>query len=345
MKVVQAYYSYMKTKVIGRLPVLAALAGNVFIAGIKLLGFSLTGSSALFSEAIHSVADTGNQALLIIGIRRSQRKPTKNYYYGFGQERFFWSLISACGIFFLGAGVTLYHGVVALFTHSLPTTRPGIGYLILGISLVIEAATFAFALKELKSHSNETKFLKVLRGGDPTTLAVLYEDGVAMFGSFLAVVSIGLTSITNNTIWDAIGSITIGLLLVCVAVLLIIKNREFLLDKAMPRELEERVLAILNAEPAIEKVIDFKSTMLDLNTYRVICEVEFNGTELLDDINSDGELRETFDIISKDYAKFLRFCMKMGDRTPRLIGTKIDAIEKLIRERVPQVQHIDIEIN
>ncbi|MEK7624957.1 MAG: hypothetical protein AAB467_01245, partial [Patescibacteria group bacterium] len=123
------------------------------------------------------------------------------------------------------------------------------------------------------------------------------------------------------------------------------KNREFLLDKAMPRALEEQVLDILNAEPAIEKVIDFKSTMLDINTYRVICEVEFNGTELLEDINDDSELREKFDIISKDYAQFVRFCMEMGDRTPRLIGTKIDAIEKKIRERVPQVRHIDIEIN
>lgn len=335
----------MKPKIIGRLPVLAALAGNVFIAGIKLFGFYLTGSSALFSEAIHSVADTGNQALLIIGIRRSQRKPTSNYYYGFGQERFFWSLISACGIFFLGAGVTLYHGVAALFTHSLPTERPDMGYLILGVSLVIEAVTFALAFRELRSHSNETKFLKIIRAGDPTTLAVLYEDGVAMLGSLLAVVSIGLTALTKNTIWDAFGSITIGLLLVCVAVLLIIKNREFLLDKAMPRALEEQVLDILNAEPAIEKVIDFKSTMLDINTYRVICEVEFNGTELLEDINNDSELREKFEIISKDYAQFVRFCMEMSDRTPRLMGTKIDAIEKLIRERVPQVRHIDIEIN
>ena len=335
----------MNTKVIGFLPVLAALIGNMFIAGIKFLGFALTGSSALFSEGIHSVADTGNQAFLMIGIRRSQREPTSNYNYGFGQERFFWSLISACGIFFLGAGVTLYHGVAALFSHSAPTANPGIGYLILGISLVIEIGTFAFAFRALRTQSSETKLLGIIRAGDPTTLAVLYEDGVAVLGSLLAAASILLTALTQNTIWDATGSIIIGLLLLCVAILLIIKNREFLLDKAMPRALEKQVLDILHAEPSIEKVIDFKSTLIDLNTYRVKCEIEFNGTELLEDINNFGELREKFDLIGSDYSRFLRFCTEMSDRTPRLVGKKIDAIEKLIRERVPQVRHIDIEIN
>lgn len=329
---------------VGFLPVLAALGGNVFITIIKCLGFAMTGSSAMFSEAVHSAADTANQALLMLGIKRSQRKADKNYYYGFGQERFFWALISACGIFFLGAGITLYHGFMALLSHEPITTHP-ISYIILGISLTIETTTLFYAFKELKSHSTETKFLDIIRSGDPTTLAVLYEDSIAVLGSLLAAASITLTSLTQSAIWDAIGSLLIGLLLACVAILLIRKNREFLLKKAMPQALEEQVMDILNAEPAIEKVIDFKSFVLDVSTYHVKCEVEFNGTELLKEINNYGELQENFDNIRNDYSQFLRFCTEIIDRTPRLMGTKINEIEKRIQERVPQVRHIDIEIN
>jgi solute carrier family 30 (zinc transporter), member 9 len=328
----------------GLFPVIAALSGNIFITVIKIVGFALTGSSAMFSEAIHTAADTGNQALLMVGIKRSLRKANKNYHYGFGQERFFWALISACGIFFLGAGVTLYHGITSLL-HPEPIATSSIGYIVLGIALVIESVTLLLAFKELKSRSGETKFISIIRSGDPTTLAVLYEDAVAVFGSMVAAVSIALTSLTQSAIWDAIGSIIIGLLLVCVAIVLIIKNRGFLIDKAMPRHLEEQVIAILNAERAIEKVIDFKSTVLDINIYRVKCEVEFNGIELLKEINKYGELHEDFENIRSDYGQFVRFCTEMSDRAPRLIGTKINEIEKRIKEQMPHVRHIDIEIN
>ncbi len=328
----------------GTRAVAAALSGNIFIVIIKCIGFFLTGSSAMFSEAVHTAADTGNQALLMIGIKRSQRKADKNYHYGFGQERFFWALISACGIFFLGAGITLYHGFTALFHHQPALANP-IAYLILAVSLVIESTTLFFALRELRAHSTETRLLRIIRSGDPTTLAVLYEDGVAVLGSLVVVASMALTNLTHNSAWDAAGSLFIGFLLVCVAVLLIIKNREFLMDKAMPSELEEQVLDILNAEPSIEKIIDFKSTVLDINIYRVKCEVEFNGTELLKEINKYGELREDYEKLREDYGQFIRFCTELSDRVPRLIGTKINEIEKRIKQQVPFVRHIDIEIN
>lgn len=328
----------------GLMPVLAALAGNVFITVIKFVGFAFTGSSAMFSEAIHSAADTGNQALLMIGIKRSLRGADKDYQYGFGQERFFWALISACGIFFLGAGVTLYHGIIALTADGHVETHP-VAFFILGASLIIETTTLIFAYKELKSHSIETEFIEIVRAGDPATLAVIYEDTVAVLGSGIAIISILLTRLTHNTVWDAIGSLLIGFLLAFVAILLIRKNREFLLKKAMPRELEEMVIDLLNAEPAIEKVIDFKSSVLDINVYVIKCEVEFNGTELLKDANKYGDLKDDFESVCANYSEFVRFCTEFGDRAPRLIGTKINEIEKRIQDRVPQVRHIDIEIN
>ncbi len=328
----------------GFFPVIAALLGNICITTMKIVGFVLTGSSAMFSEAIHTAADTGNQALLMIGIKRSQRNADKKYQYGFGQERFFWALISACGIFFLGAGVTLYHGFVSLFTHE-PVHTNLLGYIILGVSTLIESTTLFFAYYELKKHSIETGVLQIIQSADPTTLAVLYEDGVAVLGSLLAAVSIALSAYTHNAVWDAIGSLLIGGLLLLVAIALIIKNRSYLLDKAMPPALEERAMAILNNEPSIEKVIDFKSTVLDVDVYRIKCEVEFNGSELLKEINNYGELREDFDEVRADYSHFLRFCSELADRAPRLIGTKINQIEKRIIEQIPQVRHIDIEIN
>ncbi len=328
----------------GLLAVLAALSGNIFITLIKMTGFFLTGSSALFSEAVHSAADTGNQALLLIGIKRSQRKANKNYHYGFGQERFFWALISACGIFFLGAGITLYRGFMSLVRPEIITFN-SVSFLILGISMVVETMTLVFAYQEIKKQSPETGFLNILHSGDTTTLAVIYEDGVGVFGSFVAAVSIALSWVTGNPVWDAIGSLLIGLLLVGVAIMLMIKNRSFLMDKAMPSHLEEQVIAILNQEVAIEKVIDFKSTVLGMNIYRVKCEVEFNGIELLREINKYGELREDFETIGGDYAQFVRFCTEFSDRAPRLIGTKINEIEKRIKEKMPHVRHIDIEIN
>ncbi len=332
------------SKPIGLLPVIAALAGNIFITAMKWGGFIITASPAMFSEAIHSVADTGNQALLMVGIKRSQRKANKNYYYGFGQERFFWSLISACGIFFVGAGITVYHGITALLRPE-PITANIVNYIILAVALVIESVTLVLAIKELKAHTTETKVSRIIRHGDPTTLAVVYEDGVAVLGLLFALAGIGLTALTGSSVWDALSSIIIGCLLALVAILLIIKNREFLLEKAMPRAMEEQVLDLLNAEPAVEKVIDFKSSVLDINTYRVKCEIEFNGTELLKEINNFGELKEEFEKIREDYSLFVRFCTEMSDRAPRLIGTKINEIEKRIQERVPEVRHIDIELN
>jgi zinc transporter 9 len=328
----------------GFLPVFAALVGNVFITSIKFAGFWFTGSSSMFSEAVHGIADTGNQALLMFGIKRSLKKADEKFQYGFGQERFFWALISACGIFFLGAGVTMYHGLTALYSQEHVATHP-IVFGILFVSLIIELATLTFAYREMKMQSGQTEFLDVIAMGDPSTLAVIYEDGVAVAGSFIAAVSIALTKLTGNPVWDAIGSIIIGILLAVIAIVLIKKNREYLLKKAMPAHLEEIVIDLLSAEPAIEKVIDFKSSVLDIDVYSITCEVEFNGSELLKEMNKFGELRCSFEEVREDYSDFFRFCIELTDRSPRVLGTKINEIEKRIRDAVPQVRHIDIEIN
>lgn len=321
-----------------------ALAGNFFISLLKLAGFFISGSSTLFSEAIHSFADTANQTLLMIGIRRSVKAPNEEFSYGFGRERFLWALISACGIFFIGAGATIYNGINALIHEEHVVIKP-ILFLILIISFVVESITLAIALKELKKGHKKWNIRKIIKEGDPTTLAVLYEDGIAVFGVLVALCSITLTYFTGKFYWDAIGSIVIGLMLAFVAVILIDKNRKFLIEKSIPDEIKDQIVEALEAEPAIERVIDFKSSILDVGVYRIKCEVEFNGAALLKEMYRKKALQSEYELIKDSYDEFMRFFAENVDRIPRVMGKKIDEIEKNIQKKFPAIKHLDIEIN
>ena len=328
----------------GYLPVLAALGGNVFIMVLKWIGFFATGSGALFSEAVHSVADVVNQLLLMVGIKKSQRPSDEDFHYGYSNERFFWALISACSIFFLGAGITLYHGITGL-AHGEHINIGSAAFIILAISFVVEAGTFLIALKELKSTNGTRKWRETLEYGDPTTIAVLLEDAVAVLGVGIAFVSILLSKITGNFYWDSIGSIVIGLLMGAMAIILININRGFLMRKSIPEEIEERVIEILENDPAIEKVLDFKSTILDVGKYHIKCEVEFNGSALMHKMYRKNALKHEFEEMDNDYDEFLRFCVDYADRVPRMIGNKIDEVEKKIKDEISEIRHIDIEVN
>jgi solute carrier family 30 (zinc transporter), member 9 len=328
----------------GILPVTAALVGNLCITAIKFVAFFVSGSVSLFSEAIHSVADTVNQALLLVGLIRSVKKPSVEFAYGYGLERFFWALISACSIFFLGAGVIIYHGIDSLINRTAMTHHP-IVYIVLAVSFITESTTFWLAYRELR-HNNPGKDLKeALADGDPSTLAVLYEDGLAVIGVVVAFASIILSQITGSFYWDSIGSILIGVLLAIVAIILIAKNRQFILGKAMPEDIQDKIIRRLEADPAIERVLDFKSSTLDIGIYRIKCEIEFNGNVLLREIYKHDSLREQYDEIREDYEEFKKFCAHFADQVPRLVGRKIDEIETRIKAENQSVRHIDIELN
>jgi len=328
----------------GVFPVIAALGGNALITVMKFVGFSVSGSGALFSEAIHSTTDTLNQVLLLIGIKLSTRKADDNYSYGYGLERFFWALVSACGVFFLGAGVTIYHGI-----HSLQnTTVPDFGtvpIVILSISFILESATFIFALRELNTKNPGMSMKKKLKEGDPATIAILYEDGVAVLGVFIAFVSIIVSIATRNPFFDALGSILIGILLGIVAILLIQKNRSYLIGRNIPDDVKEEIIRIMEADPTIEKVLDFKSSILDVGEYQIKCDVEFNGPALMKEIMENSSLRDEYEDVRNDYQNFIKFIVRSVGRVPRLMGTSIDTLELRIKKEIPEVKHIDIEIN
>lgn len=328
----------------GLLSVISALTGNILITILKLFGFFISGSGALLSEAIHSFADTANQSLLMIGIRRSSRKATKEFSYGYGKERFLWALISACGIFFVGAGATVYQGIIGLVRPEHVQVNH-IVFFILAISFVVESITFMVAYRELRKDGGRMKLKKMLERGDPATIAVLYEDGIAVLGVSVAFVSILLTKLTGAYYWDAFGSIIIGLMLATMAIILINKNRALLLEKAIPEEVKERIVEILEEDPAIEKVMDFRSAIMDVGKYRIKCDVEFNGNALAREMFARGVLQEEFELVKDDYQEFIRFCVDYVDRVPRLVGNHIDKIEKRIQKEFPEVVHIDIELN
>ncbi|MBM3272142.1 cation diffusion facilitator family transporter [Candidatus Kaiserbacteria bacterium] len=328
----------------GTVAVAAAISGNFSIAVLKLAGFFASGSSALFSEAIHSFADTANQSLLLFGIHQSKRKADEHFSYGYGGERFLWALISACGIFFLGAGVTIYHGIEALQHPQVARINPMI-FGILAVSFLVESVTLYLAVRELRSHDAELSFAELLKEGDPATLAVVYEDSVAIVGVGVAAVGIALTYLTGNPFWDAFASIVVGACLGIVAVILINKNRLFLIGKSIPRGMKEDIIEMLEKEPHIKRVLEFRSTVLDVGHYHVKCEIEWNGAALLKLMMQGEDLEETYREVTQDYTEFKRYLAYTANRVPRLMGRIIDEIEQRIITEFPEIDYIDIEIN
>ncbi len=329
---------------VGFWPVAAALAGNTAITAAKFVAAFTSGSSVIFSEAVHSAADTVNQILLLIGLRRSLKKADDTFEYGYGNERFFWALLSACGIFFIGAGITAYRGFESLI-HPVVLEFNWIIVGVLLFSFVIELYTFMIAARALASAFPRASWRMRLKSADPTTLAVFLEDAIAVLGLVVATVSIALSYYTGNTFWDAIGSLAIAGLLGGTAIALILKNREYLIGRSMPEALQEEVVEMLEADPAIERVIDFKSIVLGWDVYRIKCEIEFNGGSLIREAYGGTTMRKQYNEVKDDFEEFKRFNAEYADRIPRLMGRKIDEIEKRIKEAHPAIRHIDIEIN
>ncbi len=324
--------------------VLFALIGNWIITIIKFLWFLVSGSGSLFSESIHSFADTLNQSFLMVWIKRSSKNANHDFSYWFGRERFLWALISACGIFFIWAGVTIYHGIESFLHPKEILLHPAI-FWILAVSFIVEWFTFFMALRELKHRNPHMKFKNLLKHWDPVTLAVVYEDWLALIWVLIAASSLVLYSITLNPLRDSLWSILIWVLLWIMAVFLIQKNRQFLIWKSIPKEIEEDIIELLEQEEMIEKVLDFKSSILDMDSYRIKCEIECNEIWILREVNKNNFLKKEYEKVKDDYQDFLEFSVDLTSRVPRILGTKIDEIEKNIKEKFPIIKHIDLEIN
>lgn len=325
--------------------VTAALFGNIFVTIIKTVVAVSSGSASMFAESVHSFADTLNQSLLLVGLKRSKRPADESRGYGYGIERFFWSLISACGILFIGAGVTVYHSIESLIHHSESNIHdfsyPNI--IVLVLALLVEGTTLYIAIRELKGNQKLSK--EIFTEADPVTLAVVYEDGAAVLGVLVAITSQVLLHFTGNNIYDSIGGIIVGLILGFLAIILIVKNHQYIIGKSLSEEVTEEITELLLEDPCIENISEFKSVAVDINKYRIYTTVEWNGSPLYEDIYEAGDLKEEFENIKDDFTEFAKLMFKTTDRIPRLVGSHIDQIEKKIKEKFPQVVYVDIEIN
>ncbi|MCL5093567.1 MAG: cation diffusion facilitator family transporter [Patescibacteria group bacterium] len=332
-------------KPIGQKSVFIAVLGDFFVMILKFFGFIFTGSVVFLSEATHSLVDTANQAILLLGIKRSEKPADEKFYYGYRQERFFWALLSAVGIFFIGAGATIYSGINS-FIKNEPLFFNGWVLTILVFSFFIEGYSFFTALREAKhlagKKHNLYRFIK--HSTDPTILAVMYEDSAALIGILIAFFSILLIKITGLSYWDGLGSIFIGLLLGAVAIILMKINKDFLMNKAAPKHIEEEIEELLSKQKLVDSVHDFKTVMIGTDGVILKAETEINGQVLAQKIFKSRNFKREFQEL-KDYDDFVRFCFDYSDEVVRTLGHEIDKLEKEIVEEVPEVKHIDIEAN
>lgn len=324
-----------------RKAVVTAIAGNSLVMVAKFIAFLFTGATSMLSEAIHTLADLLNQILLLIGIVRSGKSADPHFDYGYMAERYVWALISAVGIFFLGCGVTIYHGVASLISehHALKDLTWAVGVLI--FSLILEGYVLWVAVKAGMMQAEGKPFFKYLRTeADPATVAVILEDAAACFGVIIAMVAIILSKVTGHAYWDAIGSILIGLLLGAIAIWLIFRNTQLLVGASIPPRIRKQVEKIINENPMVEEIVDMKTRILDTETYRIKADVRFDGEAFAKRMKP--QIDNAYDKV-KTREDFHKFARDFADDVVELLAEEIDNIEEQIQEKVPKARHMDLE--
>lgn len=209
----------------------AALIGNALIAVTKFIAAFITNSSAMLSEGIHSLVDTGNQILLLYGIKQAQKPADEMFPFGYGKEIYFWSFVVAILIFAVGAGVSIYEGVHRIL-HPQPMTDVYINYIVLGLAIVFEGIAWSFAVKEFSKQKGKWGYISAIkRAKDPSIFVVLFEDTAAILGLLVALLAIFLGQLTDNIYLDGVASIIIGLILGATAIWLAYETKSLLIGE------------------------------------------------------------------------------------------------------------------
>jgi cation diffusion facilitator family transporter len=231
--------------------VYAALFGNLTIALVKFFAAYITNSSAMLSEAIHSVVDTLNEILLLYGMKKSQQPADATHPFGYGRELYFWAFIVALMVFALGAIVSIYQGVQHIIRPE-QIVNPNINYLVLIIAILVEGTSWFVALKAFKRAKGRQGYFEAFRRSkDPTTFTVLFEDTAALMGLFIALLGIFLAHQFNMPVLDGVASILIGIVLAISAILLARETKGLLLGETADPRLRENVLGIAQADVAV----------------------------------------------------------------------------------------------
>ncbi|XP_077589569.1 proton-coupled zinc antiporter SLC30A9, mitochondrial [Stigmatopora nigra] len=328
--------------------VMVAICINGLNFFFKLLAWVYTGSASMFSEAIHSLADTCNQALLALGISQSIRNPDAGHPYGFSNMRYIASLISGVGIFMMGAGLSWYHGIMGLL-HPEPMESLLWAYCILAGSLVSEGATLLVAINEIKrsAQNHGLSFYEyVMQSRDPSTNVVLLEDTAAVLGVIMAAGCMGLTSLTGNPYYDSLGSLGVGTLLGTVSAFLIYTNTEALLGRSIQPESVQKLTEFLENDPAVRAIHDVKATDMGLSKVRFKAEVDFDGRVVTRSYLEKQDIDQILNDIQqvKTPEELENFMLKHGENIIDTLGAEVDRLEKELKQRNPEVRHVDLEI-
>jgi cation diffusion facilitator family transporter len=288
--------------------VYAALIGNGCIAILKFIVAVLSRSSVLLAEAFHSVADTGNQALLLFGMKRSQRPPDEKHPFGYGKAQYFWSFVVANMLFMVGAVAAVFEGVGKI-RNPHPIERTHLIYLVLGISIFIESISFGIAVKEFFRQKTHDSIWEEIKGSkDSSLIVVLLEDSAAMVGLFIALAGTFLVQVTGNPLIDGIASILIGVLLTFVAVFLANEVRKLLIGESASDENLFLIRKTVESFPEVNSIGEISTMHMGPDDILLAIDVDFR-----DDVTL-GELEKV-----------------------------IDRMEQGIRKKVPEVRQIFIE--
>lgn len=255
--------------------ILAALFANLSIAIAKFVGYAFTSSSSMLAEAIHSVADTSNQALLLLGSKRAARDATPDHPFGFGRERYFWSFIVALVLFTLGGLFAIYEGVHKLgeASHEVSNVGWAIGILVLGIFL--EGYSFHTAVKESRPLKGEASWWEFIRHSrTPELPVVLLEDFGALTGLVLALLGISIAAITGDSRWDAYGTIAIGALLVVIAAVLVLEMKSLLMGESALAPMRASIMSAIKESADVKRVLHMRTQHIGPDELLVAAKVQ-----------------------------------------------------------------------
>lgn len=287
--------------------ILAAFAANVGIAIAKFVGFLFTGSSSLLAETLHSVADTTDQGLLLLGRRRARHRETHEHPFGFGNERYFWAFVVSILIFALGSMFAIYEGVTSLRSPD-PVRHPLWAIGILLVALALDSLSLRTAVAQTDRRDDESWRAYVRRTKRPEIAVILLEDSAAVTGVLIALLGVGLTLVTGDGRYDAIGSIGIGLLLGGVATLLAREMKSLLIGEAASTEVRAAIRQTAVAHPRLRRLVYLRTLHLGPGDILVEMKVE---------LDPDLDFRD--------------------------VAVAIDEIEQQLRSQIDEVRLISIE--
>ena len=288
-----------------RLVILAALGGNLLVAATKCVAAYITGSSSMLSEAIHSLIDTGNQALLLVGMRRAARPATLAHPFGYGLELYFWTFVVALLIFGLGAGISFFEGVTHIL-HPQPMAHVLVNYIVLGLSILFEGSVWVMALRAFRRHGKGRLgwVEAVQRSKDPTVFTVLFEDTAALAGLFVALVGNVLSETLDMPVLDGVSSIIIALILAVTAAFLARESQSLLTGEGVAPE----VLAVLRrmalSARGVDRLNEIRSMHFGPRDVLVVISIDFHNDLSAGDVEAtvselERQIKQTYPEVTR----------------------------------------------